>query len=513
MTRAIDPSQEPKEASTGLKVTTTVVSAAIVAGLVAVMCIVPSGSGVDHAVKDSSWVSEQVSTRRIQQVCPAQMQLTDTESYGDAEFQASTGNLTSHVQYAAMGSIFHSQVQPLSNEGESADATVLDGQHTDTDSVVTASSDEQRTPTEFETRLLTAQDGTGAVGALASYATKGDVEGISGATCARAALTQSFLVPATTTGNTQQLVVMNPEDQATKVTVEIWGSKGQVASATNSTLAVGANSSTTLNLSAAASNEQALYVRVQSSNTAVSSVVRSVRMDGLTPKGSDFVMPLEKPATEVTMPWLGEHDEISIMAYSEQTTAIKMSWITNHGLKSMHEIEVEAHKPFVYSPDSMPKDAVGVVAYADTPFVMNALTGTVRSGKQTDFAMVNGHQAMKQSAVAVPHAFKATVAVANTSSDSQKVEFQGIDASGSVTDSKTVELDANSADTFNATDLGKDVVAIRTTGDASNIVWGIALENSEVEDAGLDGVTFLEASSLQVPQQTIAASRNQGIVH
>lgn len=60
-----------------------------------------------------------------------------------------------------------------------------------------------------DTRLLTASNGTGAVSVM-SWATDGDLKGVSAASCVVPALKQAFLLSGTKTGLTQQLVVANP---------------------------------------------------------------------------------------------------------------------------------------------------------------------------------------------------------------------------------------------------------------------------------------------------------------
>ena len=46
-----------------------------------------------------------------------------------------------------------------------------------------------------------------------------------------------------------------------------------------------------LNLAAAASGQDALYVTVSSVDTPVAAVVRTIAMDGLVAKGSDYAVP------------------------------------------------------------------------------------------------------------------------------------------------------------------------------------------------------------------------------
>lgn len=137
-----------------------------------------------------------------------------------------------------------------------------------------------------DTRLLTASNGTGAVSSVMSWATDGDLKGVSAASCVVPALKQAFLLSGTKTGLTQQLVVANPSAKDTSVTIRIWGSdkSGALALSTGSTLTVASGKETVLNLSAAASGQDALYATVTGTDTPVAAIVHTVSMDGLTSK-------------------------------------------------------------------------------------------------------------------------------------------------------------------------------------------------------------------------------------
>lgn len=95
------------------------------------------------------------------------------------------------------------------------------------------------------------------------------MKGVSAASCVVPALKQSLMVSGTKTGMTQQLVVANPSAKATSVNIKVWGSdkSGALALSTGSTLTVGAGKESVLNLAAAASGQDALYVTVSSVDT------------------------------------------------------------------------------------------------------------------------------------------------------------------------------------------------------------------------------------------------------
>ena len=92
---------------------------------------------------------------------------------------------------------------------------------------------------------------------------------------------------------TQQLVVANPSAKATSVNIKVWGSdkSGALALSTGSTLTVGAGKESVLNLAAAASGQDALYVTVSSVDTPRCGRGAHHSMDGLVAKGSDYAVP------------------------------------------------------------------------------------------------------------------------------------------------------------------------------------------------------------------------------
>ena len=69
---------------------------------------------------------------------------------------------------------------------------------------------------------------------------------------------------------------------------------------------VGAGKESILNLAAAASEQDALYVTVSSADTPVAAVVRTIAMDGLTSKGSDYAVPNNASAKALAINGLSE---------------------------------------------------------------------------------------------------------------------------------------------------------------------------------------------------------------
>ena len=198
-----------------------------------------------------------------------------------------------------------------------------DADSTDDSSVKTGAQKINQGARLINTRMLQAAAGTGTVGTIASWADDGDVRGISAASCVSTSLSQSFLLSDSTTGTTQQLIVSNLSTKPTTVDIAVWGSEtaGKMALSTQSTLSVPAEGESSMELSAAVDGQHGLFVTVSSKETPIASVVRTVTMDGLTPKGSDFALPLPTASNASVAPSITAGDAVTAYLFAKQTPA------------------------------------------------------------------------------------------------------------------------------------------------------------------------------------------------
>ena len=314
-----------------------VISTVIIAGLfVALLVLTASGRWIDSVSSDSASVSHAVSQRRITAYCPPRMTLPDASAYGDSEYQSSEGDISSSAGFAAFGAVYRSQFGALGGSGDTTQLKDLDP--TDTANVIAASADVDRTSLLFDTQLLESAAGVGASASVASWATKGDLRGLSATFCDVGALEQSFVLPDTQTGTTQQLVVANSSSKATVVDVRVWGTEqsGALALSTGSTLTVAANAESVLSLSAAASGQKGLYVTVSSRQTPVSASVRVIRTEGLNPKGSDYAAAAGEASKELVFPAVAEGDKATLTVYAAGSGSLTAAWVGAAG-QSVHQ--------------------------------------------------------------------------------------------------------------------------------------------------------------------------------
>lgn len=493
---------------------TSITTAIVVVGMAALALLPSERLHADTPSLSSNAVVEQVSPKQINEVCPSRMQLADTERYGDSEFQATAGNLSSSERFAALGSIFHAQIRTL-DDADGMDATVLDGalNQNNTQSVFSLAQDNANTAVVFDTRLLQAQEGTGTASSITSWASDGDLQGMAATTCIPTALEQQFILPSTQTGTTQQLIISNPADKATTVRISARKADGtSISLSTNSTIAIPANSETTLMLSAALPNENTAYLTVSSDNTQISTIIRAISMDGLTPAGNDYIMPLQEAGTEQAI-MLGEiHGTTTLYAHATEQATLQISWLSEHGLIEHSTTQLDTNTTSIITLDDIPKNALGVYVQSDTPVSLMSRVQQEGTQGQQDYAYVQAASGYEQSALTIAPHTTAHITIANMEAQAASVEITGYNANNTATKHTSLTIDANSATTVSADDLGDDTVTIYVEPHNTNVVWGAWLSQSSLEKANIAAVAYTPASPLTIHKQTITAIHNQQIV-
>ena len=284
-------------ASRVMRIIIAVTTSLVLVGALVLMGLVNLPQWLVDPASGSSATSHRVVQERLESYCGERMQLPDSTDWGDDDYRATEGDIASSASFAAFGTVHAASVIPFEVTGAKT-ANLSGPEDADSDNGM-AYRDDNGYPRLFDANLLKADAKSGQAGILASRATEGDLRGISAATCVVPAISQAFLLPSTSTGSSQQLVLANPSSKPTTVSVEIYGTKdaGKMSLATSGSVTVQGNGQSTMDLSAAASGQDGLYVKVTSESTAVAASVRVLVMDGLTPKGSDFVMPLGAAGT------------------------------------------------------------------------------------------------------------------------------------------------------------------------------------------------------------------------
>ena len=406
-----------------------VITMIVLIALLAVLVVLPgSKQWVDAVAATDDAIDQTVSPTQTEAYCPAPMGLADTGSYGDSAFQATTGNLSTQARYAAFDSVYSATVSAFGDD--SADnITLKDADPTDNDAVKTGAQSIDNGSRLLDTRMLQAAEGTGTVGSIASWADDGDLKGVSASSCETTALSQSFLLSGTATGTTQQLIIANPSTKPTTVEIKIWGSKqsGEMALSTQSSLAIPASGENALDLAAAAPNPQGLYVTVSSKETPIAAVVRTVSMNGLTSKGSDFALPLHDASNASVATSIAKGDAVDAYLYAASATGVTLSWITEHGLVQAKDASLQANRVTVVDLGEAPEDALGVMSTAEDDVAFSVKASQSGDDDQADFALINAAAPASFTGLAIPDDVDATVSLANSSNQSRKATLHAYD--------------------------------------------------------------------------------------
>ena len=462
---------------------------------------------VDGASAAAS-ASHRIVQQRLESYCPAGMELSDSTDWGDSEYRASTGDLATASTYAAFGSVYASTATALDVLAD-ASATVLSAPENPTSRNAMVGRDDTGVSRVAVTNLLEAGDGSGMAGVVASHASEGDLRGISAATCTAPAMEQSFLLTATSTGVSQRLVLANPSSKATTVSIEVRGTAavGAMTLSTGGTATVAAESESVVDLSAAASGQDGLYVTVSSKDAPVGAVVRTVAADGLTPKGSDFAMPAAEASDVNAIASVQEGDATVLYLYGAKKTTAHVSWITDGGLKDAGDHETSADRVDVVDLGKAPDGARGLLVESDEP--LRAMASATRSGEdgQQDFAILPASASAAASGAALPEGFDAKLTFVNASDEDATVTLAFMDETGKAGEEREVDVPAHAGV---AVDGEGSAAYVEDASDS--VSWGVRLSGAGLDPDVVAGLSATAPTALAVREETVRSTPDGTLV-
>ncbi|NEG55699.1 DUF5719 family protein [Bifidobacterium platyrrhinorum] len=491
-----------------LRIILAVVTSALLLAAFALMAVVKMPQIMVDAVPGGVTSSHRIVQHRLEAYCPGRMQLSDSTDWGDSDYRASSGDIASSTALAAFGSVYASTSSPLDLTGGGSTVSLkAPDKPTSRDAMVVR--DDGDYSRLLSTNLLKAGDGSGHAGVIASHASDGDLRGISAATCVTPSMKQTFLLGATTTGTSQQLVLANPSSKATTVSIEITGSKssGPMSLATAGSATVGAESETVVDLSAAASGQDGLYVTVTSGATPVGAVVRTTSSSGLTPKGSDFAMPAGDTATLNAIPSVSQGDHVRLYLYGEHATDATLSWVTDDGLSSIRKEQVKGERVGVFDLGTAPRNAHGILVTSDEAVVAAAKATRSGSGGQEDFALLAAAAPAASSGMALPDGVDSTLVLVNTGNDDVTVSLTMMGDDGKAGDAESVDIKANSAVTVD----GKGTAAM-LDDETKTVAWGVRLSGGGLDQSKTAGLSAVTPTALAVREETVRSTPDASIV-
>lgn len=467
--------------------------------------------------------------------CPAQMALTDGESYGDSEFQVSAGDIQSSARFASVGAVYSAFVSSV-NDPEIPEATLGSGisiTSSGVSSMMGVVSDAARL---LSARLVQSFERAGVVGSTVSWATTGDLKGVAAASCISSELNHHFIVGSTATGHTQELVLHNPSSQATSVMIRASqvGSSEHLVLNIDSTVIVPAFATVSVNLSAAAPNYDALYVEVTSEQLPVAALVRSIAMDGLSTLGSDYVLPSQLVSGQAIMPGLEDGDHVHLFVYPTDSGDMTVSTSNVVGQRQIAHYALTAGQLFILDMGQVDADIQALIA--DLPGCAYVQAQVTRSSNgYQDFAYIGAVQSYSNSAYALSSQTGSRIYVTNASSavayatlyayDSEGMEMRTVDIRlaqgqtrlvdiGFVSDDSASHVNAESATSADsATMTISNQTAVLVLSSDADIHWGARVSQQQVADNNLVYAAYVGPTSLDYHEEDVVVVQDQTLVH
>lgn len=140
-----------------------------------------------------------------------------------------------------------------------------------------------------------------AAAAMKFTATDGDLQGFAAANCLQPSNDQWLAGASTTVGRTSVLVLTNTSSTPATVSLELFGSSGQIQAPGSRGLLVAPGTSRPVVLAGLAPGEAQLTVHVRSAGGPVAAIIQQSVLRGLTPGGVDFIAPGAAPAVRQVM--------------------------------------------------------------------------------------------------------------------------------------------------------------------------------------------------------------------
>lgn len=175
--------------------------------------------------------------------------------------------------------------------------------------------------------------------------TGGAVRGLSAVRCAPAGVSSWFVGGATTTGNSGELILLNPEPLPATVEVDVWTAAGPADPRAGRGLTVAPGQRLSVPLDRLAVDSDLLALHVRAVRGRVAAAVRSVRRDGDVPQGVDNVPQAQPPARRVVVAGLPSgpgRRTVLVTNPTQDDTTVTLTLLTGDGEVPVGEIDVPA---------------------------------------------------------------------------------------------------------------------------------------------------------------------------
>lgn len=526
---------------------------------------------VDDALSPSSSITQRVTATNLKMVCPSRLAISESSDYGDSQYRESDGNISSYARYGVFGNMHNATVRNARDNGEFAsklhavdsikvannksnsnrdDSSINSDDSSvnsdDSDDSSSSSSEELNDDSDAENsnnsdssvdnsarvvfyankkidkdsqvlegKLSASDSGTGLSASSASWASDGDLRGLSASSCVIPSRSQTFLVPEVDAGTSIRLVSVNSSAKPTIVQIRMWSvehGSSVLGLSTGSTFTVDANSESTFDIAAAASLSKGLYVQVLSEQAPVASFMQYRRMQGLVVKGVDIIQPLESDCKSSIIPGVSQADNAKLYIWSRKSSNVNISWMDDEGSKSIKNVPLQSQELKVIDLGKVPDKVSALKLDSNNPIASMVELNRKSDGGQEDVAFATRVNGEGYRAIVTPvNPEETSLYLASSGLDNTSVKLKAFDYKGDFLKDKTIDIRANSSLELKANDIDENAVMFEINS-KSNVAFAARLHKKEVDDAHIAAVAWIKSQSLEPQQVSVKVTRTQVVV-
>ena len=523
---------------------------------------------VDDALSPSSSITQRVTATNLKMVCPSRLAISESSDYGDSQYRESDGNISSYARYGVFGNMHNATVRNARDNGEFAsklhavdsikvannksnsnrdDSSInSDGSSANSDDSSSSSSEELNDDSDAENsnnsdssvdnsarvvfyankkidkdsqvlegKLSASDSGTGLSVSSASWASDGDLRGLSASSCVIPSRSQTFLVPEVDAGTSIRLVSVNSSAKPTIVQIRMWSvehGSSVLGLSTGSTFTVDANSESTFDIAAAASLSKGLYLQVLSEQAPVASFMQYRRMQGLVVKGVDIIQPLESDCKSSIIPGVSQSDNAKLYIWSRKSSNVNISWMDDEGSKSIKNVPLQSQELKVIDLGKVPDKVSALKLDSNNPIASMVELNRKSDGGQEDVAFATRVNGEGYRAIVTPvNPEETSLYLASSGLDNTSVKLKAFDYKGDLLKDETIDIRANSSLELKANDIDENAVMFEINS-KSNVAFAARLHKKEVDDAHLAAVAWIKSQSLEPQQVSVKVTRTQVVV-
>lgn len=523
---------------------------------------------VDDALSPSSSITQRVTATNLKMVCPSRLAISESSDYGDSQYRESDGNISSYARYGVFGNMHNATVRNARDNGEFASklhsvnsikvannksnsnsddsSANSDDSSANSDDSSSSSSEELNDDSDAENsnnsdssvdnsarvvfyankkidkdsqvlegKLSASDSGTGLSASSASWASDGDLRGLSASSCVIPSRSQTFLVPEVDAGTSIRLVSVNSSAKPTIVQIRIWSvehGSSVLGLSTGSTFTVDANSESTFDIAAAASLSKGLYLQVLSEQAPVASFMQYRRMQGLVVKGVDIIQPLESDCKSSIIPGVSQSDNAKLYIWSRKSSNVNISWMDDEGSKSIKNVPLQSQELKVIDLGKVPDKVSALKLDSNNPIASMVELNRKSDGGQEDVAFATRVNGEGYRAIVTPvNPEETSLYLASSGLDNTSVKLKAFDYKGDLLKDETIDIRANSSLELKANDIDENAVMFEINS-KSNVAFAARLHKKEVDDAHLASVAWIKSQSLEPQQVSVKVTRTQVVV-